>query len=120
MARKLSTKTKIKRYEKILIQLLEEWKDYLKNYADSHFYIIDKTNREYLFFENGWREKRYVHLVMFHLAIHESGKVLFRVNHTDKDIAGDLVEMGIDKADLVFLMQPEKVRPYTGFGVLSE
>jgi hypothetical protein len=38
-------------------------------------------------------------------------------NQTDRQIADELVEMGIPKEDIVLGLQPTYAREYTGFGV---
>ena len=116
MARILSAKTKIKRYEKAILEILADWKDYLKNYANDYQVIIDKTHRHYLFVENTWSKEKYRHNVMFHFSLREDGKVLLRLNETKDDLAVELMKKGVAAQDIVLMMQPEKVRELTGYG----
>ena len=56
---------------------------------------------------------------MFHLDI-KNGKIWIQRNQTDRQIADELVEMGVPKEDIVLGIQPSYAREHTGFGVAQQ
>ncbi len=53
---------------------------------------------------------------MMHLDIKDD-KIWIQQNMTDVNLAQELLEMGIDKEDIVLGLQLPYKRPYTGYGV---
>lgn len=78
--------------------------------------IFDKESDRYPIVDLGWDEHRRVYNCVFHLEI-RNGKIWIQRNQTDRQIADELVEMGIPKEDIVLGLQPTYAREHTGFGV---
>ena len=78
--------------------------------------VFDKERDRYLIIDLGWDRDCRVYNCFMHLDI-KDGKIWIQRNQTDKSIAEELVQMGIPKEDIVFGVQPDYVREYTGFGV---
>ncbi|MEG3931967.1 MULTISPECIES: XisI protein [unclassified Microcoleus] len=78
--------------------------------------IFDKEKDRYLAVDLGWDGHRRVYNCVFHLDI-KNGKIWIQRNQTDRQIAEELVEMGVPKEDIVLGLQPTYAREHTGFGV---
>ncbi len=78
--------------------------------------VFDKERDRYLIIDIGWERDCRIYNCFIHLDI-KDGKIWIQRNQTDKSIAAELVEMGIAKEDIVFGLQPDYLREYTGFGV---
>ncbi len=107
---------KLKKYQDILI-------DYLKEYSkikpanlpdiDSHA-IIDRENNHFQLLQLGWQGEDYIFTVVLHFDI-KDGKIWFQRNITDRDVVDKLMEMGVERQDIVLGFRYPKIRPYTGF-----
>jgi hypothetical protein len=76
--------------------------------------IFDQERDRYLLLEVGWRGSERIHHCIFHLDI-INGQIWVQVNQTDRLIAHELVEMGIDRQEIVLGLQRPQVRPFTEF-----
>ncbi|MEZ4849172.1 MAG: XisI protein [Bacteroidia bacterium] len=79
--------------------------------------IFDTENNHFLLMDIGWDKDRFFHDCVFHLDI-KDGKIWLQQNWTDADIAGELVDTGVPKSDIVIGFQPPKVRAFTGMLLL--
>lgn len=107
---------KIKLYQNILIEYLEE-KAKIKpaNQPDIESYVIaDRQNNHFQLLQLGWQGTRYVFTVVFHFDI-KNGKIWFQRNITEHEVVDVLMEKGVPKEDIVLGFRPPYVRPYTGF-----
>jgi hypothetical protein len=78
--------------------------------------ITDTAHDHYLVLHLGWNDLKRVYYPILHLDIKE-GKVWVQVNNTDSDIGEVLVEMGVERSDIIAGLHPPYKRPYTGYGV---
>ncbi len=109
---------KVKKYQQIIIQVLEEWLDVQSKNSDSikNYLIADTERNHYQLLRMGWEGDSYVFNPMIHLDIINE-KVWLQANYTDVSVAEDLVLAGIDRQDIVLGLQPPFVRPHTAYGV---
>jgi len=107
---------KLKKYQDILVNYLTEYSKIkpanLPN-IDSHA-IIDRENNHFQLLQLGWQEEDYIFTVVLHFDI-KDGKIWFQRNITDRDVVDKLMEMGVEKQDIVLGFRYPKIRPYTGF-----
>jgi hypothetical protein len=109
---------KVKKYQEILTSYLKKQagiKPVNMPNIDSYA-IIDKENNHFQLLQSGWQDHDYIFTVVYHFDI-KNGKVWFQRNITDKDVVDELMEMGIDKNDIVLGFRDPLIRPYTGFAV---
>ena len=108
---------KIKGYQTILKNYLqEESKD--KVIPGIEFQVIaDKNNNHFQLVETGWYEKRYIYSVIFHFHIKTNGKIWILANNSDILIAEELIKLGIPASDIVIGFHPVNVRQFTRFAV---
>lgn len=64
----------------------------------------------------GWTEKKHFHSCLIHVEIADD-MVWIQCDNTEDGIAGELVESGIPKEDIVLGFHEPEVRQYTGFGI---
>ncbi len=103
---------RVAKYEEIIIKELERYaSNWNKNEDNIRTQtIIDPKGNHYQLIRLGWRnEDDYVHYCVFHIDIID-GKVWIQENQTDILIAEQLVELGIDKQDIVLGVLPPQLR----------
>lgn len=107
---------KLKKYQGILADYLNEYSKIkpanLPN-IDSYA-IIDKENNHFQLLQLGWQDEDYIFTVVLHFDI-KNGKIWFQRNITDRDVVDELMEMGVEKQDIVLGFTYPITRPYTGF-----
>ncbi len=106
-----------KKYQKIILRLLEEYAA-----IESPFWpnvknqiVADIQNHHYQLVRLGWDEKKsYVHYVTFHFDIID-GKIWIQANNTDREIADELMALGVQREDIVLGFHKPEVRAKLGF-----
>lgn len=78
--------------------------------------VFDTEHDHYQLLDVGWDGLKRIYYCYIHLDI-KSGKIWIQRNMTERDIAAELVEMGIPKEDIVLGLHPPYKRAYTGYGV---
>ena len=76
--------------------------------------ICDKEKHHYLLVRVGWDNKKYIHHCVLHFDI-KGEKVWLQKNNSDQLIADELMAYGVDRQDIVIGIDPEFVRPHSGF-----
>ncbi len=109
---------KVKKLQDCLIQFLEYYATIKPaNMPDIENQIIaDTVRNHYQLVRVGWNGDEFVHFCPFHFDI-KDGKIWIQKNATDIDIGKDLIDMGIEKTDIVLGFQPPELWQYTGYGV---
>ncbi len=78
--------------------------------------IFDETSDHYELMYTGWEKHRRVHGCVLHIDI-RGGKVWIQHDGIEGGVAGELLEAGIPRENIVLGFKPETVRPYTDFAV---
>ncbi len=79
-------------------------------------FICDTENDHYQLLDIGWEEFNRIYNCFIHIDI-KNGKIWIQQNMTEDDLAYELVEMGVDKEDIILGLHAPYKRPYTGYGV---
>ncbi|AFY43434.1 XisI protein [Nostoc sp. FACHB-87] len=79
--------------------------------------IFDTMHDHYQLMRIGWNGLSRVYHTVIHFDI-KNDKIWIQQNMTDVDLAQELLEMGVQKEDIVLGLQPPYKRPYTGYGVV--
>ena len=74
------------------------------------------TGDHYQLLDIGWEEYNRIYNCFIHIDI-KDGKIWIQENMTENDLAQELVEMGVNKEDIILGLHPPYKRPYTGYGV---
>lgn len=112
MAKITNPQTKIKKYEKIVLELLKSYNNY-----PTFFLIVDKNTKHYMLMDNGWANGHYRHNVLLHFHIEEDGKVWIMANYTETLVEIALTDGGIPKTDIVLGMKKPILREYSGYAI---
>ena len=109
---------KIKKYQNIIVSLLNEYAAYGQSAPGIKREVVaDKENNHFQLVSVGWREgKSFVYVVAFHFDIIE-GKIWIQQNNTEAKITDELMERGIPIQDIVLGFQSPQVRKLSGFAV---
>lgn len=78
--------------------------------------IFDQQRDHYLWLYVGWNGSKRIYFTLIHFDI-KDGKIWLQQNATDIDPAEDLLEMGVQREDIILGLQPPHKRPFTDYGV---
>lgn len=110
---------RLEQYRQAIRQLLTAHATLEQNNSNSDIecqLIFDTEHDHYQLLDIGWEEFKRVYNCFIHLDI-KDGKIWIQRNMTERDLAQELVEMGIPKDDIVLGLHPLYKRPLTGYGV---
>ena len=110
---------KIKKYQKIILALINEMATDVSDAEEEHEEIITDTKHHHYclqwlgFDEDG----RFVNKPLLHFQIKRNGKVWILANLTDEDIAEALIARGVQRMDVVLGFFPRTLREHTGYAI---
>jgi hypothetical protein len=108
---------RLNEYRHVVRQLLTAQAESDQNQGDVECQLVfDAENDHYQLLDVGWAGLNRIYHCYIHLDI-KDGKIWIQRNMTEKDLAADLVAMGVAKEDIVLGLHPPYKRPYTGYGV---
>ncbi|KAM3102113.1 XisI protein [Phormidesmis sp. 146-20] len=108
---------KLEQYRQLIQTLLTEYVAVpISNGEIESQTVFDLQHDRYQVMNVGWDGHRRVHGCALHLDI-KNGKIWIRHNATEKQIAHELIAMGVQQEDIVLGFQAPYVRQYPGFGV---
>ena len=106
---------KIKKYEKIICELLTEYSEVKRIPVEVKAQvIIDKENHHYQLLSLGWHKSGFTYQTAFHFDIIEN-KIWIQQNNTDILIADELISKGVNKDDIILGFIAPTMRRYSGF-----
>jgi XisI protein len=111
---------KVKRYEKYILEILNDHKVGYQEYVWGHLedvVLIDKNSLHYQLLTTGWQKGRHIHDISIHFHIAADGKIWVEINNTEVSVAKELEKKGVPKTDIVLGFHPEKVRHLTDYAV---
>ena len=98
---------KIKKYQKVITDILEEYAEYFKEPQLETQVICDYKRNHFQLMKIGWDAGKRYHYCIFHFDIKE-GKIWLQQNNTDIHISQDFELKGIPKTDIVLgILSPE-------------
>ncbi|MEM9984335.1 MAG: XisI protein [Bacteroidota bacterium] len=108
---------KLTQYRTIIEQVMEEVEMLTPSEQDGvrYYAIRDRERGHYLMYQVGWRNRQRLYGAFVHIDLHPDGKVWLEHDGTDLNIADDLLEKGIPKADIVLGLQAPHLRALGGF-----
>jgi XisI protein len=110
---------KIKKYQKIIITILNEMATDVSDTEEEHEAIITDTKHHHYFLQ--WLgfddSNKFVNKPLLHFHIKSKGKIWILANLTDEDIAETLIKRGVQRTDVVVGFHPRKLREHTGYAV---
>lgn len=108
---------KLTKYRQIIQNILLEYSQNNQETSDIEMQTIFDIERDhYQVVILGWEAQKWVHYCLIHLDI-KSNKIWIQLNMTEKDIAQNLVNLGIPKEDIVISFHPPQMRKLTGYAV---
>lgn len=108
---------KLTKYRQIIQDILLEYSQYKPALNDVEIEAIFDIKRDhYQVVSFGWEGKKYVHYCLIHIDI-KLDKIWLQWNMTEKEIAEDLVKLGIPSQDIVIGFHPQQMRKLTNYAV---
>jgi hypothetical protein len=108
---------KLTKYRQLIQDILLEYCQYNQGSSEMEMQpIFDIERDHYQVVILGWEQQKWVHYCLIHIDI-KSDKIWLQLNMTEKDIAQDLVDLGIPKQDIVISFHPPQMRQLTSYAV---
>ncbi|MEN9517507.1 MAG: hypothetical protein RLZZ381_95 [Cyanobacteriota bacterium] len=108
---------KLEKYRSCIQTLLEKHSQSKPRNDDiENELFFDSTRDRYQLMRVGWKGLERVYYTVLHFDI-KDGKIWLQHNATDIDIGQELVDMGIEREDIILGLHPPYKRPLTGYGV---
>jgi hypothetical protein len=108
---------RVEQYRGYIKQLLTEYASYKSlNQTIERQFVCDTENDHYQIVNMGWDGQRRIHGCTIHLDI-KNGKIWIQHNMTEIDLAQELVELGVPKADIVLGLHSPFMRQFTDYAV---
>lgn len=79
--------------------------------------MFDDEISHYLWFNIGWKQGKRVKSISVYIRI-KNEKIYIEEDWTEEGIATELMELGVQKNDIVLAFQPPDVRKYTEFATV--
>ncbi|MDJ1172559.1 XisI protein [Roseofilum capinflatum] len=106
---------KLDSYAEIISDVVNEYAKYKPSYGEIELQAICNRNC-FLLLSFGWNGDRRVHTTMLHLRI-AGGKIWIERDETEEGVTQDLLDRGIDKADIVLGFYHPEHRKLTDFAI---
>ena len=104
-------------YRDIVEKILQDYADFLDGDDDVEVELVfDRPRDRYLLVEAGWPNGYRIYGTLLHVDIVE-GRLWIQHDGTEDGIAGELVEAGIPKQDIVLGYRSSEGRKLTGFAI---
>ncbi|WP_019500587.1 XisI protein [Pseudanabaena sp. PCC 6802] len=108
---------KLEKYAKIIQMLLSQYCQLRSSDSEVETETIaDVKHHHYQLVQVGWQNDRRVYGCILHLDI-KDGKIWLQHNGTERQVADDLVALGVAKQDIVLGFQSPSKRKFTEFAV---
>ena len=108
---------KLDSYRQAIQALLEQHSQFKAQTEDIENELFFDTSRDhYQLMRVGWNGLNRIYHTVLHFDI-KGDKIWLQQNTTDIDVGQELIDMGIDKENIVLGLHPAYKRPYTGYGV---
>lgn len=105
------------RFRKVIKKILDDHAQIQYGHGEiERIAIVDDDQDSFLLLSVGWDNERRVHSVVFHLRIRDD-KIWVEDDWTEYGIAGELVDAGVSKEDIVLGFHPIEKRPFTEFAI---
>lgn len=76
--------------------------------------LFDDEDKTYMVLDIGWQDNRYIHNTAIHIDI-IGDKIWVQKDDTEDGVAGELLEGGIPRENIVLGFRHPEIRQYTGF-----
>ena len=107
----------VEQYRNYIQNLLKEYSQIGSSNDEVESQIIFDTERDhYQLVHVGWRNKRRIYGCVLHLDI-KNGKIWIQHNGTERDIAEELVALGVLKSDIVIGFHSPFTRQFTEYAI---
>jgi XisI protein len=107
---------KIKKYQDIITQILEEYAAYFDEPNIEAQVICDYQRNHYQLVKTGWDNGQRYHYCIFHFDI-KNEKIWLQENNTDIRIILEIEKLGVPKSDIVLAIHSPTARLKTDYAV---
>lgn len=108
---------KLARYRTAIQCLLDRYRNLCPaDEAIETYEVVDRENDHYQLMSDGWSAGHRYYGCILHFDI-RNGKVWIQHNGTEHNIADELMELGVERTDIVLGFRAPEIREYTEFAV---
>ena len=109
---------KLEQYRQAVQQVLTKYGSYKPiNVQVDVQTIFDTERNHYQVVSVGWHNERRIHSCSMHIDIKPDGKVWIQLNNTEAHLADELMELGVNREDIVLRFDSPYMRQFTDFAV---
>jgi hypothetical protein len=108
---------KLEKYSQIVQALLNQYCQLRSSHSEVETEtIVDTVHHHYQLVQVGWQNNRRVYGCILHLDI-KDGKIWLQHNGTERQVADDLVALGVPKQEIMLGFHSPSKRRFTEFAV---
>ena len=111
---------KLSTYRQAIKTVLSDYASFTsddKNSGINAQLLFDEQHDHYQLMYVGWRQRERIYGSVMHIDLID-GKVWLQYNGTEGDIAQDLIDLGVDRDDIVLGFRNPAVHAYTGLAMV--
>jgi len=109
---------KLEQYRQAVQQVLTKYGNYKPiNLQVEVQTIFDTEHNHYQVVSVGWHNEKRIHSCSMHIDIKPDGKVWIQLNNTEAHLADELMELGVNREDIVLGFHSPYMRQFTNFAV---
>lgn len=108
---------KLEKYRDCIKQIIKKYQQYTKaNSQVEAQIVVDTEHDHYQLVYVGWKKQRRIYGCVLHFDI-KNGKIWIQHNGTEANIADELMDLGVEKLDIVLGFHSPYKRQFTEFSV---
>ncbi|MCP4348516.1 MAG: XisI protein [Desulfobacterales bacterium] len=106
---------KLEKYRNYVIRIIDKYGNYRPSCGDIEIQkICDEKNDHYQVMSVGWHNSKRVYGCSLHIDI-KNNKIWIQHNGTERSIADELTELGVQKEDIVLGFHTPYMRQFTDY-----
>ncbi len=114
----VSLKSRIKKYQKILLAILEEQKrDFPKEKEMEEQVVADTVRNHFQLVRTGWIGDDRFNDIIMQFEIKPDGKIWIQSNWTEVQLDVELIKKGVLTSNIVLGMQPPAYRQFSDYAI---
>ncbi len=106
---------KLERYRGYVLEIINKYGSYQPSYGDVEIQMVcDEKNNHYQVVNVGWHNNKRIYGCSLHIDI-KNNKIWIQHNGTERSIANELMELGVEKEDIVLGFHTLHMRQFSEY-----
>lgn len=108
---------KLEKYREIITSIVKKHAQFKPSHGQIEtISVCDKESDNYFLIDTGWNKTGRVHAIVFHLRI-VNEKIWIEWDGTERGITEELLNLGVDKDDIILGFIRPEYRQFTDFSI---